>query len=560
MLSTKDIFSILKSPMERIINSLDQEVRHIFSNRLLEYQIGEFEKNFLTKTFLHRLEARPILEIFEPMTLLPLNTNERSNHMYFSNEIIKSVSAKHFFNRFNKSIITGNAGSGKSFLIKFLFSKCVLEEYKLPIKVELRYLNDYNGTLQEYIYGKIFEYNKLGASQTITERLLESGNCVFFFDGFDELKLESKSKRLKELEDFTGRFNANTYLITSRPHTNIEQLSNFFNFKISPLSKDDIVSFIIRQVQNSSEFTTKIIDTILAPNNSSYLSYLTNPLLLSMFIFTFEKYGHLPQKKSEFYYQVFDTLYSTHDSLTKLYYTRNRESELPKEDIVKILNHFSYISFFKEKFFFSKMYFDECLNEIKLKQKELKFENDKLIYDYSVGIGILMLDGIEYAFPHRSLQEYFTSLAISDMNTETKKIFYSKLADRIFYYDSEISRLDNLLDILVETDTYEVAEFFIIQLLYNIGKVLSLDKTGISYDTQKEYIIERAGNYINFITKLLKKNAHFENVFLLTSSLNAYQEIENENINSKCRMIAELLLKKISEHNDNEKKLLDFLL
>jgi predicted NACHT family NTPase len=274
----------------------------------------------------------------------------------------------------------------------------------------LRYLNEFKGNINNYIFDEIFKYQRLGVSTNIIERLLDSGSFVFFFDGYDELNSSIKEQTTSDIDNFVKRFNVNNYLITSRPFTNIDLMPLFTNFLVCDLEEGEIASFVKKQLPpDETEIAEKIIKTINKRENIGYRTFLSNPLLLSMFILTFQSYADVPQKRSDFYDQVFDTLFSVHDSMSKLAYVREKQSNLNKEQFEEVLRLFSFLSFFDEKFLFPRNYLEEKLSLIKEKKKNIQFDNSKFINDLQVAIGILNIEGLDYTFPHRSLQEYFAA-------------------------------------------------------------------------------------------------------------------------------------------------------
>ena len=258
---------------------------------------------------------------------------------------------------------------------------------------------------------------------------MKSGDFVFFLDGYDEITSLKKEKLTKEIDDLVKLYNKNYYLLTSRPYTEIDLLPLFHNFEVCELSDEDINQFIAKQIPaGEKELQEKIIEAINSPENSAYKTFLSNPLLLSMFILTFQSYSSIPQKRSAFYSQVFDALFSVHDSMSKLAFVREKQSGLSKEQIIEVLELFSFISYFEQKFIFTNLYLNEKLDVIKEKKKSIEFINQKLISDLQVAIGIINQDGTEYTFPHRSLQEYFTATYIASLRSiENKKIVYKKI-------------------------------------------------------------------------------------------------------------------------------------
>jgi hypothetical protein len=204
----------------------------------------------------------------------------------------------------------------------------------------------------------------------------------------------------------------------------------------------------------------KIIETIGKPENHDYKSYLGSPLLLSMFILTYNTYPELPKSKSKFYWNVFDTLCSKHDSFTKKGgWQHERKTQLQNEQFENVLKWFSYISLFEGKYSFDSRYFKQRLKTIKEKLNyEIKLED--LMDDLTTSISIIIIDGFEYKFPHKSLQEYFSALLIKEQSFESKKKIYG---DKF----AKLSRLtmggnENFWNLCAEMDKMYFYKFYVL--------------------------------------------------------------------------------------------------
>jgi predicted NACHT family NTPase len=155
------------------------------------------------------------------------------------------------------------------------------------------------------------KFNRIGFADNIIDRMLESDNFLFFFDGYDEVNSTKKSGVSHEIDAFVTRYSQNCYMLTSRPNTNVELLSTFKNYFVCDLQLNEIKDFVKKQIpREEGELTAKIITAIDKTENHNYRSFLSNPLLLSMFILTFQTYSAIPQRRSEFYNQVFNALFS----------------------------------------------------------------------------------------------------------------------------------------------------------------------------------------------------------------------------------------------------------
>ncbi|SFW61216.1 NACHT domain-containing protein [Cellulophaga fucicola] len=480
----KEFTSLLETPVNTLLKSIGSELKQVAKNRILEYQASEFKRNYFTKTLLHRSEPIKLTEFYQP-----LHIAQQKDIRKIPSKIkkIPTEDVSKLFKKSNYITLIGNAGSGKSTIVKYLFINAVQSGYKIPIKIELRYLNEYKHSFTDYIYNEIFLFHKLGFTSQIIDRLLGAESFVFFFDGYDEISSSKKEKITQEIDQFVSRFPKNAYLITSRPYTNIDTLPLFSNYTVCDLDEKEIPAFVKKQISNSEEeLAEKIIKAISQIDNRSYRTFLSNPLLLSMFILTFQSYSEIPKKRSDFYKQVFDTLYSVHDSVSKLSYVREKISGLPKDGFEDILRLFSFISFFEEKFIFQVKYLEQKLNIIKEKKKNLKFDNENLIEDLQVAIGILNKEGLDYTFPHRSLQEYFSANYISNLSDQNKELIFKKIKSIIEKEYFYLINNHHFLALLGEQDYNSMMKLVAIPILESIFKNLDSSK---EFDINQKYDI-----------------------------------------------------------------------
>ncbi len=474
----------LESPINGLIKSLGDELKQVAKNRLLEYQSNEYKRNYFTKTLLHRSEPIKLNDFYLPLHITKYE-NERSRFRQQQKRISTEDVSK-LFEKTNYITVIGNAGSGKSTIVKYLFLDSVSRKFKIPIKVELRYLNDYKSSISDYIFDEIFLFHKLGFSKEIIDRLLNSGSFIFFFDGYDEINSNKKEQVTNDIDQFVNRYSSNCYLITSRPYTNIDTLPLFSNYIVCDLLDTEIPAFVKKQIPDSeNELAEKMIKAISQIDNRSYRTFLSNPLLLSMFILTYQSYSEIPQKRSDFYKQVFDTLYSVHDSVSKLSFVREKQSGLSKERFEDLLKLFSFISYFEEKFLYQPEYLESKFTFIKEKKKSLSFDNQKVIEDLQVAIGILNKEGVEYTFPHRSLQEFFAANYISSLSDANKQAIYSKIKSTINKRWLYLIDNHHFLSLLAEQDYKSIITLLAIPLLtheFDRAKKVSAEEYGEMYD------------------------------------------------------------------------------
>lgn len=483
-----------KDPILDFLKSIKAEAEFTRMDGILNYVESVREKFVKTKTFLYKDEKMDFYDIYFPISL---QVKKKKN---FNVDRIEDL-----FSDSNFIAIIGSAGSGKSMLVKHIFLKSIEQFFKIPILIELRCLNDFTGTFEEYVYSQLIDKN-LTPNTKILDKILSNGYFFFILDGYDEIFNENLNKITSELNNFIDNKSENHFLITSRPGANVESLPRFNNYHVNTLSKVQIQDFIKLQLKHCEDekLIDKILSVISKPENKDYNSYLSSPLLLSMFILTFNNYPELPKTKSKFYWNVYDTLCTKHDTFTKQgAYQHERKTKLENEEIEKILQWFAFKSLMEGKYSFDNHYLSTTLNNIKEKLN-LKCSTSSIIEDVTVAIPIIIVDGIEYKFPHKSLQEYFAALLIKGQNEDNKlKIYSGKFASlKVKTFGGNQS----FWDLCLELDSIGFKKYFLLRYLEEFFSTLDL--------STEENICKSFLSFFNFM-HLYKKDDHTEEIFVL---------------------------------------------
>jgi len=417
------------------------------------------------KTLLHRQPTK-FYDIYYPTTLL------------FNEKLIKTESVKSLFKDTNFITIIGDAGSGKSTLIKHLFITTFVEAYKAPILVNLRDIEAGNNGLEICIFENILQ-NKLSPNDRYIKKLLEDGSFLFFLDGYDEIKAKDKQEITKKLEIFIDKYSKNSFILTSRPYSNIEYFKSFHNYSIQNLNKEDQISFVKLQIKDE-RLSKKIIESIKEVDNNLYInSFLKNSLLLTLYIMAYSKNSSIPSNKYVFYRRVFDVLFAEHDSATKIGFERDIKTQLNQESLEEVLKIFCFLSYFDNNFDFKKDYIFKTLETIKDKNNDLKFRNNDFIEDMKLSIGLWVEDCGIYSFSHRSMQEYFASVYVSNIrNLENKVMVYEKIVT----LSSDIRfNTDNFLALCFEMDEDFFIENYSIPIINKIRSLFITDEGMLNY-------------------------------------------------------------------------------
>lgn len=458
----KLIENLVGSVLGQLHQAVTREVRKVLESRILEYQVEEYNRNLFSKTLLFRESPKKLYDFYQPLFIRPSDSKD-------SDLRISTADIPGLFERYSCITLFGTGGSGKSTITKYVLIQCIEQEYRIPVKIELRVLNESEGDLNDFIFQNIFLQHDLAIDINHIKQLLRSGKFLFIFDGFDEVSSGLRGKVIRAINDFTQKFGLNKFLVTSRPYTKIELLPVYHNFSVCALDTNEIEPFIMKQVPEK-RIAQNIIDGYKKLDHDAYNHYLTNPLLLSMFILSYQTFANIPTSKSKFYREVLNALFYLHDSMSKLNWERQMVAGLSKDEIESVVRVFSYVSFLNETYVFTLDYMNNVLNQIKSKAEKFKFKNEEFVEDISTGLCIMNQEGYYYMFPHRSLQEYFAALYISELNAINKSKAYSKLISKVYnngFIDFFVN--DNFFSLLLELDALGVVEHLAIPYLKQLN-------------------------------------------------------------------------------------------
>lgn len=401
-----------------LLNGIADDIKQALKDDINSY-VGNFvDKYSKIKTFLFSEERHNFYDVYFPLSL-----KGRNKEMQVPDNPDKLFAEHNFIT------LLGHAGCGKTMILRHMFLSACNKSCKIPLVIELRKLKGFDGSFKDFVADNVFKF-KLSQNENIFNSMLKTGKFMFLLDGYDEIAIEQKEALTHSLENFFDSYPLNSYLLTSRPGANAETLERFENYHVCKLSDTQVFEFIDKQLLNGSEedleLASKIKVLLSESKNNPFMKYMSSPLLLSMFILTYNEHPELPKHISSFYYNVFDTLHSKHDAKTKAGgYQHEKKSKLTQDEIRRLLEAFCFISYMQSTYEFSSEYLHAILPKI-IERLKVDCTVDDIIYDLSVAISILIQDGTSYVFPHRSLQEYFAASYIAHSREEVKEKIYSE--------------------------------------------------------------------------------------------------------------------------------------
>ena len=447
--------SLVTEGIKFIVGKIHEEIS--LKEFIEKYLENYYSKHKQVKTFLHGGKNLNFEDIYYPLSIRSEYSPEE--------RIIKNATDLFSIDVHDHITIIGDAGSGKSTFVKNMFMDVIKKKKGIPFLIELRQLKDHD-SIADYI-SKVIVNNE--ATYNALTKKFEEGGWVFFLDGFDELQEKSKSKLLSTFIDLYPK---NKFILTSRPSSDAEKLERFENYELLSLTDEDVISFAKKQLKFIDEYENIEANLLSSLKNGlesdNIKEFLANPLLLSIYILTFQKSPDIPKSKNLFYRRVLDALVYQHDVETKPGFVRSKNCNLDQGDLEKVLKKFSYLTYMQNTYAWNHQNIQSNLDAVK-KSLSLEFQSSDLIKDMTSAYALWTEDEGEYAFSHRSFQEYFTCNYIKE--SKKNKEIYEILIKQL---DKKISRgeIHNLVSLLEEIDEESFIENFKLPLFKKTNEVL----------------------------------------------------------------------------------------
>jgi predicted NACHT family NTPase len=462
----ENIYKIARSTF----GTLDEVLQVKLKTAYTQYLTKTREKYSKSKSFFIRTESVDLYSYYVPTGIA------------CGNETILAPSFENTIKLSKRIVINGTGGTGKSVLMKHLFLDCIKDKRYAPILIELRDLNSSKLNLNKYIIN-VLETYKFNISGDFVNRAQKAGHFCFFFDGYDEVNHSLRKKLINEILTISNKFPDCPMFISSRPDDVFNGIDDFNIFTVLPLSLDTAIN-LIKKLPFDEEIKTKFNHDLSNGLFEKHKSFLSNPLLLSIMLITYGENAEIPSKLSVFYNQAYEALFQRHDA-NKGGYSRKRLTNLDILDFSRVFSLFALQTYDKRLF---KMPRTVCLDYIEKSRNNLEkdFSAEDYLSDLLSAACLLLEDGLEIAFSHRSFQEYFVALHISSVSPEIR----GKLIDR--YWPK--MRSDNVINLLLEINP---------ELVERVLLLPKLEKLFSSIGVKKKVGIMHTARYFKNIYKSL---------------------------------------------------------
>lgn len=361
-------------------------------------------------------------------------------------------------------VLQGTVGQGKSIFMRYLTYQEAKHGQRIPLFYELRRLDDsqtLTNALSQQISNWITEFK-----ETDFDRVAKTGKLVLFLDGFDEVPHDKVKKLLNEIEGWCERYPNMQIIVSSRPETDIKHSNYFKVFKLFEYRFYE-QSLLIDKLVVECE-SNKLLKKAIEDSDTEIQELIKTPLMVTLFIMNYRGSLEIPSNQYEFYKNLFSVLITRHDK-TKPGYERELNSSLSKKELQEIFEQFCFISLNADKLVFSYTDAIEIINKC-LERQNLKTNCEAVLSDFSKIVCLLINDGMEYAFVHKSIQEYYYASYITRKSETAKKGFYTKCLEVREIFE----QLHSVFSFLKISDEYSFKKYIILPRVERIIKTLEI--------------------------------------------------------------------------------------
>jgi predicted NACHT family NTPase len=362
---------------------------------------------------------------------------------------------------FQKLVVLGKPGAGKTTFMKYLAMSCLGDRFHgelVPIFVTLKAYAEERGqpSLENYIFT---EFQKREVAVDVVKRLLKEGRALILLDGLDEVKKDDDDRIKRDVESFSRDWLKNRFAITCRIAAREYQFDNFTEVEVADFDDGQIETFVNNWLRERDESKAERLLERLK-GNKPVKELAKSPLLLTLLCLVFGERNDFPPKQSELYKEGLEVLMKKWDA------KRNIEREIiykhlspqNKEDM---LGQIAFNTFVNGEYFFRQEDLQRQIKDYICNLPEASADPEALRLDSEVVLkaiehhhGLLVERARNiYSFSHLTFQEYFAAREIE------RERYFEKLIENItnprwkevFYLTAEmLRRSDDFLRMMKE--------------------------------------------------------------------------------------------------------------
>lgn len=440
---------------------------------LSEYLLRCYAKNNIMTTIVFGRLQKTLDDLYIPLTLDEYRNEDK--------KWVIDETCYNILEQYDRILIIDKAGMGKSTIVKYFACQGINLDKCIPIVIELRKL-DKEQSILEFIKKQLSSFDKNIEIDEIVN-MLNKGEFVIFFDGYDEITNENKPGILDGIQEFVSNARNTKIVITSREEEDLNALGEFKCVNIKPLEKEEAYD-LIKKYDNNGEISEKLIKRLEEDSSMNVLhEFLSNPLLVSLLYRTFEYKEEIPYKKIDFYGQVYEALFNDHDKTKGAAFVHEKKTKLDKYQFEQILRAFGFLCLKSDRVEYTSQITHHLLEQAIGRFGWLKVSAGDFLYDITHAVPFIQKDGNDYKWIHKSFMEYFASCFICYDNKENEKQYFDKIVN------SSSNKYYNVLSFCYEIDTLGFRKYIILPYIRNY--IQNVDKffQNVFYkEYEKKYI------------------------------------------------------------------------
>lgn len=371
------------------------------------------------------------------------------------NPILIKTTPQKLVNQYGRFItLTSPGGVGKSMFLRHLMlcdnelSKRIPEYEPYPVVPVLIKLKDYSNkytSLEEFFFSRMKKHD-LALDFNVFKEDLNRGIFMFLLDALDELDTDFVNDFISSFNDFAEEYDSNIFVLSSRPSTACESLTNFKSLELRGFRQEQALQLVDKfdGIDDDAKEKFKKQININGVRKYSKFSVEDNPLLLTIKYMVYRDTGKIIENEVyEFFNTAYETLFQTHDVLHSQY-SKRKYKVSPDMDILRlVISEFCFITYMNFKYSFTRTEIEETIDKMKLQHK-YGFTAQQFIEDLRDNLSIISFESGKYSFIHKSFQEYF---AAYHLYKARKDFFTEDLLTRIDKYSHMRFQKDVQFDI-----------------------------------------------------------------------------------------------------------------
>lgn len=431
--------------VERMMSRLKTkrtEERARLASTYEKYLRKTLESHAMTKSFFHREESVPLYSFYVPLSL------------DVARKPLRAPGVTDLLNASRRTVVMGTAGSGKSMFMRHLVVDSVRTHTAIPVPVQLRDLDQANDSLVRGITRCLGVRGDPDDATREVRIALGVGLFLLLLDGFDEVELSNQRNLTAQIAALCEEYPETPVVVSSRPDSQFGGWSEFKCATLQGLTMEEACTLAGR-LPMDHELRQQFLEDLQSGLYAGYSDMLSNPLLLSMMVLTYGQYADIPDKLATFYGQAYETLFQRHDAL-KRGYKRERQTDLDMHEFSCVFSAFSLHLYDRRLTRFPRALALECI-EKGAALAQVSVDPEAYLDDCLRAVCLLLEDGLEIAFTHRSFQEYFTALYIAGAQLKIRRALIQKY--------QENANSDDVFPLLYESRPEALEEAYVIPRL-----------------------------------------------------------------------------------------------